>query len=300
MMPRGCWTTAFATARTSRPGSLPAMRPTLRQRPQTASGVTFLTMEDEHGLINVIVWRDVADTYRRVLLESHLLGVDGKWEMLDGVCHLVASRLLNMTSLLCGLDVRSRDFHWVSAGEPRVARAGAINAALVLGAFSRALMSSLGARSTAFPYRRGRPAGQLGSSSPDHHRALTRLRVTNQHRHELPGPNAVDTIDWRRRFHVFQLLSAGGDLVGCHPAFVLGLLGGLGRYELGVRLGEARPLGRQSRLRSLRSLPRQRRAPFRSFRKAIRRLLHPSSRDARPWAQLLLMNPSASSSRPAS
>jgi error-prone DNA polymerase len=84
---------------------------TLRQRPETASGVTFLTMEDEHGLINVIVWRDVADTYRRVLLESQLLGVDGKWEMLDGVCHLIASRLLNLTSLLGGLDVRSRDFH---------------------------------------------------------------------------------------------------------------------------------------------------------------------------------------------
>jgi error-prone DNA polymerase len=84
---------------------------TLRQRPQTASGVTFLTMEDEHGLINVIVWRDVAETYRRVLFESQLLGVDGKWGRLDGACHLVASRLLNMTTLLGWVDVRSRDFH---------------------------------------------------------------------------------------------------------------------------------------------------------------------------------------------
>jgi len=84
---------------------------TMRQRPQTASGVTFLTMEDEHGLVNVIVWRDVAETHRRVLLESDLLGVDGKWEAVDGVCHLIASRLLDMSELLGGLDVRSRDFH---------------------------------------------------------------------------------------------------------------------------------------------------------------------------------------------
>ncbi|MEP7096677.1 MAG: OB-fold nucleic acid binding domain-containing protein [Dokdonella sp.] len=84
----------------------------LRQRPQTASGLTFLTMEDEHGLVNVIVWRDVADRQRRVLLEAKLLGVDGEWEMLDGVQHLVAARLLDMTSMFGELDVRSRDFHW--------------------------------------------------------------------------------------------------------------------------------------------------------------------------------------------
>ena len=84
---------------------------TMRQRPQTASGVTFLTMEDEHGLVNVVVWRDVAETHRRVLLESELLGIDGRWEAVDGVCHLIASRLLNLSELLVGLDVRSRDFH---------------------------------------------------------------------------------------------------------------------------------------------------------------------------------------------
>jgi len=86
-------------------------RVAMRQRPQTASGVTFLTMEDEHGMVNVIVWRDVAETHRRVLLESELLGVDGRWEAVDGVCHLIASRLLDMSQLLGGLDVRSRDFH---------------------------------------------------------------------------------------------------------------------------------------------------------------------------------------------
>jgi error-prone DNA polymerase len=83
---------------------------TLRQRPQTASGVTFLTMEDEHGLINVIVWRQVAEEHRRQLLESQLLGVEGQWQMVDGTCHVVARRLLDLSSLLGGLDTRSRDF----------------------------------------------------------------------------------------------------------------------------------------------------------------------------------------------
>lgn len=64
---------------------------TLSQCPQTTNGVTFLTMEDEHGLVNVIVWRDVADRQRRVLLEAKLLGVDGRWEMLVGVQHPIAA-----------------------------------------------------------------------------------------------------------------------------------------------------------------------------------------------------------------
>lgn len=83
---------------------------TLRQRPETASGVTFVTMEDEHGLINVIVWRQVAEAQRRVFLEAQLLGVEGQWQMVDGTCHVVARRLLDLTTLLGGLDARSRDF----------------------------------------------------------------------------------------------------------------------------------------------------------------------------------------------
>jgi error-prone DNA polymerase len=83
---------------------------TLRQRPQTASGVTFVTMEDEYGLINVIVWRQVAELQRREFLESQLLGVEGTWQMVDGTCHVVARRLLDLSSLLGGLDARSRDF----------------------------------------------------------------------------------------------------------------------------------------------------------------------------------------------
>lgn len=84
---------------------------TQRQRPQTASGVTFITLEDEHGPINVIVWRQVAERQRRVLLEARLLGVDGRWEHVDGVSHLIAHRLIDMSALLGSLDSRSRDFH---------------------------------------------------------------------------------------------------------------------------------------------------------------------------------------------
>lgn len=84
---------------------------TLRQRPQTASGVIFMTLEDEAGMTNVVVWRDLAERQRRELLESRLLAVEGKLERKDGVQHLVARRLEDLTALLGGLDVRSRDFH---------------------------------------------------------------------------------------------------------------------------------------------------------------------------------------------
>ncbi|MDF4024665.1 error-prone DNA polymerase [Luteibacter sp. PPL201] len=82
----------------------------LRQRPQTASGVTFVTMEDEHGMVNVIVWKRTADAQRRELLETRLLGVEGQWQVADGTCHLVARRLVDLSHLLGALDARSRDF----------------------------------------------------------------------------------------------------------------------------------------------------------------------------------------------
>ena len=84
---------------------------TLRQRPETASGVTFVTLEDEDGLFNVVVWRDVGERQRRVLLESRLLQVEGRVESADGVQHLIAERLEDLSPLLGGLGgPRSRDF----------------------------------------------------------------------------------------------------------------------------------------------------------------------------------------------
>lgn len=82
-----------------------------RQRPQTASGVTFVTLEDEYGMVNVVVWRDLAERQRRALVGSQLLKVSGRLEQENGVRHLIARRLEDVSPLLQGLDVRSRDFH---------------------------------------------------------------------------------------------------------------------------------------------------------------------------------------------
>ncbi|MEP6899522.1 MAG: error-prone DNA polymerase [Rhodanobacter sp.] len=84
---------------------------TSRQQPQTASGIIFMTLEDEHGLINIVVWRHIAESQRRPLLQARLLAVDGQWENVEGVSHLIAHRLHDLTALLGALDARSRDFH---------------------------------------------------------------------------------------------------------------------------------------------------------------------------------------------
>ncbi|MDT3710050.1 MAG: error-prone DNA polymerase [Pseudomonadaceae bacterium] len=81
-----------------------------RQRPQTASGVVFVTLEDEFGLINVVVWQHLAERQRPVLLQSQLLQIDGHLESAHGVRHVIAGRLRDLSTLLAGLDVRSRDF----------------------------------------------------------------------------------------------------------------------------------------------------------------------------------------------
>jgi len=87
---------------------------TCRQRPGTASGVTFVTLEDETGWINVVVWRATAERFRRELLGSTLLTVYGHIERVDtpdcAVIHLIADRLVDHSELLGGLVVDSHDF----------------------------------------------------------------------------------------------------------------------------------------------------------------------------------------------
>ena len=82
-----------------------------RQRPDTASGVVFVTLEDETGTTNVIVWRDLGERQRRELLGSRLLAVYGKVEREGPVVHVLAGRLADLTPLLGALPTRSRDFH---------------------------------------------------------------------------------------------------------------------------------------------------------------------------------------------
>ena len=81
-----------------------------RQRPGTASGVTFVTLEDEFGNLNVVVWRDLAERQRRVLVGAQLLKVEGTLETKDGVVHVIAGRLTDLSAMLEGIAVRSRDF----------------------------------------------------------------------------------------------------------------------------------------------------------------------------------------------
>ena len=68
-----------------------------RQRPDTASGVVFVTLEDETGATNVIVWRDLSDRQRRELLGSRLMAVYGRVEREGDVVHLIAGRLVDLT-----------------------------------------------------------------------------------------------------------------------------------------------------------------------------------------------------------
>ncbi|WP_225218222.1 error-prone DNA polymerase [Luteimonas colneyensis] len=83
---------------------------TQRQKPQTASGTIFVTLEDEAGMVNVVVWPRVAERWRKALLGATLLGVRGRWERVDGVEHLIAGGLEDLSGLLGGLPAESRDF----------------------------------------------------------------------------------------------------------------------------------------------------------------------------------------------
>jgi error-prone DNA polymerase len=82
-----------------------------RQRPGSAGGVTFVTMEDETGYVNLIVWNRVAVEQRAALLESRLLEVHGKLQREGDVQHVIAQRLTNLSSMLGDLVVVSRNFH---------------------------------------------------------------------------------------------------------------------------------------------------------------------------------------------
>jgi error-prone DNA polymerase len=87
---------------------------THRQRPETAKGVVFVTLEDETGAVNVIVWPQVAEAQRRALLGSTLLTVYGIWQCEGApgseVRHLVARTLVDHSALLQGLATPSRNF----------------------------------------------------------------------------------------------------------------------------------------------------------------------------------------------
>jgi len=83
---------------------------TTRQRPSTASGVTFVTLEDDTGYVNLIVWKRIGAQYRRELLQARLLEAEGYLQREGEVLHVIVERLHDRSAWLGRLVTRSRDF----------------------------------------------------------------------------------------------------------------------------------------------------------------------------------------------
>ena len=82
-----------------------------RQRPGTAGGVTFMTLEDETGFVNVVIWQQVFERHTVLVKTEAFLGVTGKLQVEDGVVHLVADRLWRPELSNKPAPTKSRDFH---------------------------------------------------------------------------------------------------------------------------------------------------------------------------------------------
>jgi error-prone DNA polymerase len=82
-----------------------------RQQPGTASGVTFMTLEDETGFVNLVVWAQVFETYATIVRTASLLGVTGKLQVQEGVVHLIADELWIPKLSRPVATIASRDFH---------------------------------------------------------------------------------------------------------------------------------------------------------------------------------------------
>ncbi len=83
----------------------------VRQRPGTAKGITFMTLEDETGSANLIVRPQVWERYRRVGRQARAIIATGLLQRQDGVIHLIVDRLQDLTTQLPNLGHVSRDFH---------------------------------------------------------------------------------------------------------------------------------------------------------------------------------------------
>ncbi|MEE8371310.1 MAG: OB-fold nucleic acid binding domain-containing protein, partial [Sphingomonadales bacterium] len=75
----------------------------VRQRPGTAKGVVFMTLEDETGIVNVIVWPKIMDDFRKVVMTSRLLLVKGRVQRHEDIIHLIARELQDLSGLLLDL-----------------------------------------------------------------------------------------------------------------------------------------------------------------------------------------------------
>ena len=82
---------------------------TVRQRPGTAKGILFMTLEDETGAANIVVWEKLFDQYRKEIIQSRLFMVEGKLQIEGEVIHVVTKRCFNLNKLLRGLTVANED-----------------------------------------------------------------------------------------------------------------------------------------------------------------------------------------------
>lgn len=81
----------------------------VRQRPGSAKNVTFITIEDDTGVANLVVWPDLFEKQRRIVLNSTLLGIQGIVQREGDVIHFICARLFDLTQLLSGLGDRGRE-----------------------------------------------------------------------------------------------------------------------------------------------------------------------------------------------
>ena len=72
----------------------------LRQRPSTAKGVIFITLEDETGVVNVIVWRSLYERYRRAVISGRLLRVTGRLQRSFRITHIIAEQIEDISYML--------------------------------------------------------------------------------------------------------------------------------------------------------------------------------------------------------
>ncbi|MGE4036422.1 MAG: error-prone DNA polymerase [Hyphomonadaceae bacterium] len=97
----------------------------VRQRPGTASGVIFMTLEDETGIANIVVWPKLFEQYRREVLGGRLVAIDGPVQRESGVIHVIAERVHDFTPLLAHLSAHGPEIDPTSpTDEPRKAGPG--------------------------------------------------------------------------------------------------------------------------------------------------------------------------------
>jgi error-prone DNA polymerase len=82
----------------------------VRQRPGTAKGVTFITIEDETGVSNLVVWADLYEGQRRTVLTANMLAVEGRVQREGLVVHIVADKLVDLSDRLAGIGENEKSF----------------------------------------------------------------------------------------------------------------------------------------------------------------------------------------------